>query len=811
MDESRETDRLQRIIYFSRYRMKFNLTIVKQLFLTFLLSVSLVTAVAQTAKSDSIKEIKIGPLALSGVPSPSPQILNHLQEVVVTSQHSNQHLLDVPAAITVVSANTLENSNVNSFEQLAGFVPGLNILIQNPNRPNLVIRGLTSDEVSPTAQPRVSVYFDQAPISRASMAVTELYDMERVEVMKGPQGTLYGRGSQAGAISFITKKPGNYFGGYATAGMGDYGMKQFNGALNIPVTTDISARFAGIYSYRDGYVENKSGGTLNDKNTIGGRASFSFAPKNGKFKADWLINYQKDDNSGTAFINPNGVKDIFDYEVYLDRNKEFYNRREVLGTILNARYYMSEENYFSSITSYFNNSSASRFDGDGSSAPAIDMTESVNADQFMQEFRYNFSLGDRFSGIAGTSYWRENVDQTYLFRPDEQYAAWLIFQMPRLMMYGNPMTEQAAMPERGITDDLHFPNNHEEESRTEAVNSAFDFFFDATYKLLPKLSLTTGVRATFENFSINNRAYHSAGAPSVLGSWFVFADINRETGYINAPDKNAVNFFFAPVENPTTKKNFSALTWRASLKYDLDNRSNVFAGYSRGRRPNVLQYNSVGELSIIDAETLHSFDAGYKFVNRDFIFDASLYYQLYRNFQSSFWEGMNYLIADVEKATSYGVELSAKAMTNSYLNVFGNYAYANATFDDNVDSDGTPLGNNGNTFRLTPRNSFLIGFNAGTDITRNTRITLTPTYSWRSHIWFEDANDKGIEQDAYGLLNANLSLLFKQQRLTASLFGSNLTNEKYLIGAGNMGAMFGIPTFVPGAPRMVGGKLTWRF
>ena len=733
-----------------------------------------------------------------------------LGTVVVTAQHREQQILNIPAAISSVSSQMLANTHTTSMEQLAAFVPGLNVLIQNPNRPNLVIRGLTSDEVSPTAQPRVSVYFDQAPISRASMAVTEIYDMERVEVMKGPQGTLYGRGSQAGAISFITKKPTDNFGGYVTAGAGNYGMAQFEGALNLPVTTDISARVAGIYSSRDGYVKNNSGGTLNDKNTLGGRFSLAFAPQDGKFKADLLVNYQKDDNAGTAFVNPNGVKDIFDYEVFLDRDKEFYNRREVLGTILNTRYYTNEKNYFSSITSYFNNSSASRFDGDGSSAPAIDMTESVKANQFMQEIRYNFSSGDRFSGIAGASFWRENVSQTYQFRPDEQYAAWLIFQMPKLMIYGNPMKEQAPMPERGITEHLYFPDNHEEESVTEAVNSAFDFFFDATYKLLSRLSFTAGVRATFEQFSIENRAYHSGGAPSVLGPWFVFADINRETGYINAPDKTELNFFFAPVENPTTEKTFSALTWRASLEYDLDNYSNVFAGYSRGRRPNVLQYNSVGELSIIDAETLHSFDAGYKFVNHSFMFDASLYYQLYRNFQSSMWEGMNYLVVDVEKATSYGVELSGKAMINTCLNVFGNYAYTHATFDDR-DSDGNPQGNAGNSFRLTPRNSFLIGLNAGVDISQNMRVIFTPIYSWKSHIWFEDANDDGIEQDAYGLLNADLSLRFKQQRLTVSLFGSNLTNEKYLIGAGNMGAMFGIPTFVPGPTRMMGGKLTWRF
>jgi outer membrane receptor protein involved in Fe transport len=740
-----------------------------------------------------------------------PEMVIELEQVTITSQHGEQRLLDIPAAITAVSARTLENANVGSMEQLAGFVPGLNILVQTPGRPNLVIRGLTSDEVSPTAQPRVSVYLNHASISRASMAVTELYDMERIEVMKAPQGTLFGRGSQAGAISFITKKPTDYFGGYVTAGAGNYGMMHIEGALNAPVAkTGLSTRIAGIYSANDGYVKNNSGGRLNDKNTLGGRFSLSYNPQNSNFKADLMLNYQKDDNAGTAFINPNGVHDIFDYEVYLDHDKEFYNRREVFGTVLNARYYTGEKNYFSSITSYFKHSANSRFDGDGSSAPAIDMTEMVKASQFMQEIRYNFSSGNRFTGIAGASFWRENVSQTYLFRPDEQYAAWLIFQMPKLMLYGNPMTHQAPMPERGITEHLYFPSNHEEESITEAVNSAFDLFFDATYEILPKLSFTLGVRATFENFSIKNRAYHSGGDKSVLGAWFVFADINRETGYINAPDKNAPNFFFAPVENPTTEKSFSALTWRTSLKYDIDGRSCVFGGYSRGRRPNVLQYNSAGELSVIDAETLHSFDAGYRLVSRRLMFDASLYYQLYRNFQSSMWEGLNYLIVDVERATSYGAELSGRFVLNSYLNVFGNYAYAHATFDEK-DSNGNPQGNAGNSFRLTPRNSFLFGFTAGADISQNIRIALTPAYSWKSHIWFEDANDEGIEQDAYGLLNANLSFQFKRQGLTVSLFGTNLAGAKYLIGAGNMGAMFGIPTFVPGAPRMAGGKLTWKF
>ncbi|MDR2233285.1 MAG: hypothetical protein LBE56_09200, partial [Tannerella sp.] len=171
---------------------------------------------------------------------------------------------------------------------------------------------------------------------------------------------------------------------------------------------------------------------------------------------------------------------------------------------------------------------------------------------------------------------------------------------------------------------------------------------------------------------------------------------------------------------------------------------------------------------------------------------------------------MNYLILDIDKATGYGVEISSKVMINNYIDIFGNYNYIYSTFDDK-DRNGNPQGNAGNSFRLTPRHSFLLGLNVGFDITQNMRFSLTPTYSWKSHFWFEDANDDGIEQDAFGLLNANMALLLKKQRLTISAFGTNLINENYLIGAGNMGAMFGVPSFVPGAPRMFGGKVTWRF
>jgi outer membrane receptor protein involved in Fe transport len=150
--------------------------------------------------------------------------------------------------------------------------------------------------------------------------------------------------------------------------------------------------------------------------------------------------------------------------------------------------------------------------------------------------------------------------------------------------------------------------------------------------------------------------------------------------------------------------------------------------------------------------------------------------------------------------------------------VFGNYAYIHARFDDE-DNEGNKQEYAGKTFRQTPANSFLLGLNAKVNITKGIEAIFTPTYSWKSHIWFEDSNDlqpedpslARLEQSAYGLLNANLAFKFSKPRFILSLFASNLTDQKYIIGAGNTGMMFGVPTYVPGLPRMFGAKLSWHF
>ncbi|MDR1898347.1 MAG: TonB-dependent receptor, partial [Prevotellaceae bacterium] len=273
-----------------------------------------------------------------------------------------------------------------------------------------------------------------------------------------------------------------------------------------------------------------------------------------------------------------------------------------------------------------------------------------------------------------------------------------------------------------------------------------------------------------------------------------------------------------PIAFTEAQRDFVSLTYRLNLKYDISASSNVYAGYAKGRRPNVLQFNST-QLEIMNAEKVHSFDAGFLWTAQQrFWFDMGVFYQLYNDFQTGKWIAGNYLTDNAGRATSYGAEITAKAALLKYLEIFGNYAYIHARFNDE-DSDGNRQEYAGKTFRMTPENSFSIGFNAKIDVFGNLQIALTPTYSWKSHIWFDDSNDAvpenpslaRLEQDAFGLLNVNLAFRLHNPGLTLSVFGTNLTDEKYIIGAGNTGMMFGVPTYVPGLPRMFGARLTWKF
>ncbi|WP_318011121.1 TonB-dependent receptor [Sphingobium sp. 3R8] len=211
-------------------------------------------------------------------------------DIVVTAQRREQSLSKVPVAVSAFNADTLQSRNVASEQDLAALVPGLVVKSgQNSNQLNFTLRGQTLDPFSGSS-PAVLTYINEAPATEGNTS-TAFFDFSSVQVLKGPQGTLFGRNATGGAILYETTKPGDDFGGFLTVKGGQRNYIQVQGAVDIPVSDIIKVRVAGDYNKQDGYIRNiKTGNTLGDTDSLSGRITVVLEPRDG-FKMTTVAQY----------------------------------------------------------------------------------------------------------------------------------------------------------------------------------------------------------------------------------------------------------------------------------------------------------------------------------------------------------------------------------------------------------------------------------------------------------------------------------------------------------------------------------------
>ncbi len=224
------------------------------------------------------------------LPAVQAQEVVKLEAFEVTSQKRVQSIQEVPIAITAYSGDFLERAGITDYESLAPFARGLFIQEQSPNNPGINVRGITTDSGDPRSETRVSIFQDGVSISRSRGSVVELFDLERVEVLKGPQGTLFGRGAQIGAISLIQNKPENETSGSLGSGFGNHGDFRLSGIYNTPLVEDqLLGRIAVTYREHDGVIGNLADDSLlNGKKTLAARVSLRWQP-NERTTADLIV------------------------------------------------------------------------------------------------------------------------------------------------------------------------------------------------------------------------------------------------------------------------------------------------------------------------------------------------------------------------------------------------------------------------------------------------------------------------------------------------------------------------------------------
>ena len=775
-------------------------------------------------------------LAQTTTPATSSEATD-TDRVIVTAQKQEQDLIDVPINISVASQETLDLLNADDIEEYADFVPGLEVQAQSLNAPSYSLRGVTSDG----GRPRVAVFQNGVAISNPRSGVNVApFDLARIEVVKGPQATLFGQGALVGGINFIQQEArlGRQE-GYVKLDAGNYAYRRFEGVYNAPLGDEFALRLGLHSKHRDGYVENLDPSTpdLMGQDTTAARIAGHWEPSE-SFTADLFVNYQKDESTGTVFKSsvfaPAGG-DLNPFTpVAMNVNgeqlrSELGNDRTVFSATANLAWELNDDWTLTSITDYRNIMSLEAFDSDGTSVNLLQFGLDDNANAVSQELRLNFDNEGPFSAFFGGNYFKLITSQRLRFSTDEAHLQALF--APRIAGAARLTVAQleGALALAGIPNAANFDNvinplrisalgalqgrpipldgNHVEEQFSHENQETYDIFGDVTWSLDDKIALTGGLRYTVDNLHSDALAYPVRGNPLLPG--------NANAVFFNT------TLLVRDDRGVMRKRDFEtdgSLTWRFNAAYRVNDDLNTWVAIGRGRRPEALSASATDPsgtgFQVVAEELLDNIEAGFSgefFDNRARV-TSSIYYGEYTDFQTTRFQPSSgtFITENSGNATQYGFELEGQARLTDTIEVFGAYSYTFSQYDE-TDSAGNALQFAGNKFRLSPENNLAVGARFTLPMGDAGDFYLAPTYVWKSEHFFEDDNDPREFQDAYGLLDAKLGFDSADGAWSASIYIENALDEEYLIDAGNTGGAFGILTYIRGVPRMVGAGLQYRF
>ncbi|GAB5351622.1 TonB-dependent receptor [Qipengyuania sp. 483] len=734
------------------------------------------------------------------------------ETIIVTAQKIEQRAKDVPITISALTGDAIDELGVTDLDELSNYVPGLNIQEQSANNPGIVIRGITSDSGSAQQGPRVTLYYNGVDISRSRGSYQAIYDLERVEVIKGPQATLFGTASAVGAISLVSAKPKSGASAALTGGYGNFDATLLSGFVNLGSDT-VAGRVAFEWRTRDGYVQNLAESQEEDlyaKDQFGVRGSLRFTPSP-YVTVDIIGTYDQQRHGGTPFISgafpayvgaPGGAQNAFGdanlggspYSAEALGDDQLGLNREVYDVNLTAQVELSDSLTFTTVNGYRKFDSAEVFDADGSAAPFLEFAEIAEGDQFSHEGRFSYA-DPSWRAAFGWNFFTEDGRQNVPFSTEEGTFLQCLTGLFGVPEAGRPfgglpcVAADGSVPSLGLTN-IPYTSVFENQGK----NSSYSLFGDVTYIAAPNLELTAGARVLIEE----RRSSYFADVPNSVLSGAPLVPGQADTG-----------------GTITTEDSFAAVLPRFNVLYRINPEVNVFATVSKGRRSPVVPVNAAGVQRVIPEETVWNYEGGLKLSSGPVSGSLGVYYQVYDNFQVSVAEvdaegnpTGSFVTESAGSASNLGVEAEVALKASNWLRVFGNVGY----IAGGIDEDGAFSPEySGARFRLQPGWQAAGGFTIDYPVAEGMRLFATPSVTYRSRIFFEVPNDPVISQGPVTLVNARAGVSFADDRFELAGFIRNAFDEDYLLDAGNTGGAFGIPTFIPAEPRFYGIQLTARF
>jgi outer membrane receptor protein involved in Fe transport len=492
-----------------------------------------------------------------------------LEEVVVTAQKRPERALEAPIALSVFSDSRIQELGIHNLTDVGLYTPGLRVQEQSVNNPGYQVRGITSDNANVFEEPRVSLFQDGVSISKLQGSSLEVFDMERVEVAKGPQSTLYGRSALIGAINLVQKKASlTGLEGYLHAEAGELNYRMGEGAVNLPLSDVLAVRVSGRVRVRDGYIDNLLGGdAFQSQDSWAFRTAVKYAPTD-KLNVDLIVNYEENHPTGTAFkshnvlpANPLTGQVLGDLQPWTGATTSAPSNfegghgldedRRVGGATALIDYKLTPALTLHSITAWRGYKSTDPFDADGTALPILNGIVYSRGDQWSQEFRVNYDDGGRIRGFVGGSFFRNSDKERVPLQFDERMAlaqltgalygpavglpAGVALPAPAFsntaftgaLMRGLVAAQSAGKiilsPAQASAIAANLLPNHREQNQLSSQVTAADLFGDVTFKVTEKFEITGGLRYSHSRQTTGFGG--SVTERSILGSAIAAAQI----------------------------------------------------------------------------------------------------------------------------------------------------------------------------------------------------------------------------------------------------------------------------------------------
>lgn len=655
-----------------------------------------------------------------------------LEEIVVTATRRAERLQDIPVTVTALTASTMEAAGLTDIRNLTQVVPGFfggkNVGLFLP-----VIRGVGSSSVSAADEANVATYIDGVYQPDPFSTFIDLAEVERVEVLRGPQGTVFGRNATGGLINVITPDPDFDMRGHVSGKIGrlrnkanDYDVRTYvTGGLS----ENVAADFSGVWRKTEDYVEDLvRGGHLGGIELFNLRSKLLVRPS--ESSQIILTGEITDQDSTTNALQPlDGNTAGRRFPGVILPTEAFQSSVDSVPILDFRRYNLALRTKFElgsvnleTTTGYMDNVTRQSTDSDSSNQRLgivnAALGSGVHSESLSQEVRLLSDGSGPFQWILGA----------YAFKLDAEADIRIISR---------------ATPTAADTNTRFLP---------DLATTSYSGFGEGTYALTEQLFLTAGVRYTWEKREFEQNL-------------------------------NGANLF------GRTDNSFDKVTYRAALRYNFAEDANVYASYGTGYKSGVYNYTSTVPTPVAP-ETIDAYEVGLKADPLDWLrTNLSVYYYDYKNLQvlARAPTGNTFLLQNAATAEIYGGELEVTAAATEDLNLRGSFAYTHADYKSfPLAQTYVPLPTGGNSavtadvsgrnMTRAPRTSFNLGFDWGTDVSSGGRVTVSGNLYHSARVYFDFANN--FSQKPYSLVSSEIAWTSEDEALKLSLWAANLTNEK---------------------------------